>query len=206
MAKSTATPKAATGRTHWKRFALAVTPATAATAGLVIAAASGAMAVSFAVSGTAFKVSADKLTAHDVVQFGSLTNPKSGGPQPIVLSGFKSAELENLCQSVRIPIPLINKSAVLTIKTPKTATAQNMVADLAQLGGDATFTNVDIGVDASATTRGPDVGPRPAGMFGQQVQTVEVVGARQIVYGVSASEFKLPNMQLSVNFDNQECF
>lgn len=209
MAKS----KAAAGRTRWKRFGLALIPTTAVISGLMVAAANGAIPVSFAISGTAFKVSGDKMVATDVTQYGGIAKTGSGkndDAKPNIYSGFAHAEFDNLCQSVKIPLPfsiLGHDSVVMVIKSGGTAKADNMVADLAQLQGEATFKGVDIGIDGQATTKGPIGGKAPLpGMFAQQVDTVIVNNPRQTVYGVSAETFYLPSLDLSVNFDNKECF
>ncbi|MDI2128248.1 DUF6230 family protein [Yinghuangia seranimata] len=206
MAKSKA------GRTRWKRFGLALVPGVVIISGLTMAAANGAIPMSFAISGTAFKVSGDHMEATNVVQYGSVAGTKGGkdDAKPNILSGFQHAEFTNLCQSVKVPLPfsiLGHDSVVMVIKSGGTATAENMIADLAQLTGDATFKGVDIGIDAQATTKGPLAGTAPKpGMFGQQVDKVIVEHPRQTVYAVSAETFRLPSLDLSVNFDNQECF
>lgn len=211
MAKS----KAAAGRTRWKRFGLALIPTTAVISGLMVAAANGAIPVSFAISGTAFKVSGDKMVATDVVQYGNIAKTGSGNiddAQPTIYSGFAHAEFDNLCQSVKVPFPFNIKikghdSVVMVIKSGGKSVATDMVADLSSMKGDATFNGVQIGIDAKTADKGPLAHTAPMnGMFGQQVEEVIVVNPRQIVYGVSAASFRLPNLDLSVNFDNKECF
>ncbi|MEU8133081.1 DUF6230 family protein [Streptodolium elevatio] len=208
MAKSKA------GRTRWKRFGVALVPGVVIISGLTAAAANGAVPMSFAISGTAFKVSADKMVAEDVVQYGGLTQKVGPNSKPIILSGFKSATFDKLCQSVRVPLPFSigGKDAVVMVIKSGSASADDMIADLAQMTGNATFEGVDIGVDAAQTKnadgslRGPDMGPRPSGGFAQQVDKVTVVNARQTVYAVSAATFRLPDLDIGVNFDNKECF
>jgi hypothetical protein len=212
MAKS----KAATGRTRWKRFGVALIPAFAVISGMGVAAASGAIPMGFAISGTTFKVSADEMRAYDVVQYGSLTNPQGPNSKPVILSGFSRAEFDNLCQSVKVPLPFSiagKNSVVMVIKSPE-AKATNMVADLAQMTGKASFENVAIGIDAAVTSKGPIAGenlPAPmrekiTGAFAQQVDKVTVQNARQTVYSVSAGQFNLSHLDISVNFNNTECF
>lgn len=207
MAKSQAV-----GRTRWKRFGVALVPATVVMSGLMAAAANGAIPMAFAVSGTAFKVKADRMVANQVTQYGSIAQTKNGDDdaKPVILSGFADATFTNLCQSVRVPLPFSiagKKSVVLVIKSGGDSKAKNMVADLAQMTGEATFRGVDIGIDAKDTKLGPIAGKAPQnGMFAQQVQQVEVIQPRQTVYSVSAGEFSLPSLDLSVNFNNEECF
>ncbi|MGR7002701.1 DUF6230 family protein [Yinghuangia aomiensis] len=66
---------------------------------------------------------------------------------------------------MKIPLPfsiLGHDSVVMVIKSGGTAKADNMVANLAQLQGEATFKGVDIGIDGQATTKGPIGGKAPA--------------------------------------------
>ncbi|MEU9437281.1 hypothetical protein [Streptomyces sp. NPDC048252] len=65
----------AEGRTHWRRSALMFVPCTLAVGALGIALAEGAIAASFAVSGTGFKVSDLRSTAYSA-NGGTLTLEK----------------------------------------------------------------------------------------------------------------------------------
>ncbi|HZD98139.1 MAG TPA: cholesterol esterase, partial [Micromonosporaceae bacterium] len=59
-------PKVATeGGTRWRRFAAAIVPTVVIVGALGAGIASGAVPVSFAVSGVQFKVTADQLTGTD---------------------------------------------------------------------------------------------------------------------------------------------
>jgi len=49
------------GRTRWRRFAAIMVPAVVAAGAIVLGMANGAIAASFSVSGSQFKVSADQL-------------------------------------------------------------------------------------------------------------------------------------------------
>src|SRR5258706_9495485 len=57
------------GRTRWRRFAAVLTPAVAAVGLMVVGIANGAVPLSFAVSGSTFKVSADSLDGTGFVQY-----------------------------------------------------------------------------------------------------------------------------------------
>jgi hypothetical protein len=74
------------------------------------------------------------------------------------------------------------------------------------LQGDATFTNIDIGQDASTLNKGP-VGARgQAGGFGQQADSVVIKGLKQVAWSTSAGSFHLVDMSLSINLTKNECF
>lgn len=97
----------ARGGTRWKRFAVVMVPSVAATAAIGVALAQGALAASFSVSGQSFKVSAGELVGQDFVQYGSLadgTDLKGNKTlNPVAVSGFSSATITNMCQSVVTP-------------------------------------------------------------------------------------------------------
>src|SRR5207248_8232712 len=93
----------ALGRTRWRRFAAVLVPALALAGVIVFGMANGAIAASFAVSGSTFKVSADELVGTGFVQYGGLAVDKAGRQHPVAVSGIGKATLTNLCQSVVAP-------------------------------------------------------------------------------------------------------
>ncbi|GAA4679215.1 DUF6230 family protein [Phytohabitans rumicis] len=189
------------GRTRWRRFAALLVPATAVAGAIVFGMANGAIAASFAVSGQTFKVSADRLEGDGFTQYGgTVTEKKTGTSHPVAVSGIESAELYNLCQSVKVP----NLPVVLTINAGggnKPATAKNLLLDVVKLEGDATFTNIQIGRDAS------DLGGE-LGSFGQRADHVTITGLKQTAWSTTAGTFTLTGLTLKVNVgaDAKECF
>jgi Family of unknown function (DUF6230) len=67
--------------------------------------------------------------------------------------------------------------------------------DADELSGDARFTHIVIGQDASTLDRVPGV-RGPAGGFGQQAATVTITGLRQHAYATTAGTFTLPDFRL----------
>ena len=205
-----------TGRTRWKRFGLAFAPAVAAGAALAIMVANGALAVSFAVSGSQFKVSASSLDGDGFSQFGSIDH--GTGPtafHPVVVNVIDdNAELRDLCQSVVVPIPgplqgLLGAQRIIKItagqgNTP--VTADNLVVDMTQLdASSAAFNAIKIGQDASTLGVNPLVEPDPtAGGFAQAADHVHIVNLQQTAWATTAGTFTLPG--LSLGFSNTECF
>jgi hypothetical protein len=188
------------GRTRWRRFAALLVPATAVVGAIVFGMANGAIAASFSVSGQTFKVSASRLEGDGFVQYGGLAKEKNGTAHPVAISGIASAELYDLCQSVKIP----NLPVVLTINAgggDDPATAKNLLLDVTKLEGDATFTNIDIGIDASEV--GGD-----AGAFGQRAEHVTITDLKQTAWSTSAGTFVLKGLRLKVNVgaEAKECF
>ncbi|MCI0686331.1 MAG: DUF6230 family protein [Sporichthyaceae bacterium] len=192
----------ATGRTRWRRFGLAMIPGLVGAFALGFAVQQGALAASFAVSGTQFKVSSSKLTGTGFQQFGGLDHEANGTPHPVAISVIGSATLEDLCQSVRVSIPGLG-SAVVKINAgagDKVVKATNLVVDATQLAGDANFTNMAIGRDAGEMTGNSQL----AGAFGQSASTVTIENLQQTAWATTAGEFTLAG--LSLGFSGSECF
>jgi hypothetical protein len=203
------------GRTRWRRFAAVMVPAVAAAGAIIFGMANGAIAASFAVSGSTFKVSADELDGTGFVQYGGVAFEKGHNPanvltdpqvHPVAVSGIKTVTaLKNLCQSVVVP----HTPLTLVIRAGQTTpvTATDLLIDATQLQGDATFTNIDIGQDATTLSKGPDgaVSPIP-GSFGQQADSVVIKNLKQVAWSTSAGTFALNGLKLSLNVTQTECF
>jgi hypothetical protein len=193
------------GKTRWRRFAALTLPALAAAGFIVFGMANGAIAASFAVSGQTFKVSADKLVGDGFVQYGGAVQDGNGNAHPVAVSGINKATLTNLCQSVKVP----GAPVVLTINAGgngKPARASNLLLDLTELNGDATFTNIEIGRDAGTLNKGPAKGA--TGSFGQQADRVVINHLQQVAWSTTAGTFTLTGLRLKVNVgaDAKECF
>src|SRR5690348_1211632 len=102
------------GRTRWKRFAIVMVPTIAATAAVGVSIAQGALAASFSVSGQQFKVSAGKLVGQGFTQYGTVLShdtsqaTNANTAVPVAVSGFTTATINQLCQSVAFPTPFGN--------------------------------------------------------------------------------------------------
>jgi uncharacterized protein DUF6230 len=205
-----------TGRTRWKRFGIAFVPAVAAGAALAIMVANGALAVSFAVSGSQFKVSADRLTGDGFSQFGSIDKGVGDTDYHAVVVSVvdDNAELTNLCQSVSIPIPgplqpILGSHKIIKITAGggnSPATADNLVVDMTNLtASSADFNNMRIGQDASTLGVNSIVSPDPsAGAFAQASDSVDIRNLQQTAWATTAGTFTLPG--LSLGFSDTECF
>jgi len=193
------------GRTRWRRFAILMVPATAAGVALMGGMASGAIGASFAISGKQFKVASSQLDGDGFVQYGGVDKDADGKEIPVIVSGIKSATLADICQSVAV----VPGQVTVVLKAGGSVgpvTATDLYIDMAQLQGDAEFTNVEIGNDASKLNKGPGkVGDK--GMFGQQGDHIKVKNVRQMTYATSAGTFKLKGMDLALQFGpGKECF
>jgi hypothetical protein len=202
------------GRTNWRRFAVAVGVPTVVAGGLVIALANGALAANISVAGSQFKLSADLLKGDGFTQYsGKLQTEKvqaQTGDKYVVaaMSGIRSANLTNLCQSVAAGPVVLRIEAGGPNHEP--AHADNLVIGMSELSGNATFTNINIGQDASTLDADgrakPDHGD--VGSFGQQAETVVITGLHQKAYSTTASTFTLSGMSLKlyVGDPSKECF
>jgi len=174
-------------------------------AGLTMSlAAQGALAASFAVSGTSFKLAADSLDGTGFVSYGAVDTGADGAHHPVTPGGFRSAQLKNLCQSVVTPSPFGPVTMRLTAGGTTPVKATNMVADFDQLQGDITFNGYASGMDASQVSGGPSTGAR--GQWGQQAKTIHIANLRQRAWSTTAATFILSGLTIKVSFGTHECF
>ncbi|MDK1474897.1 DUF6230 family protein [Streptomyces sp. 549] len=201
----------ARGGTRWKRFAVVMVPSVAATAAVGLAIGQGALAASFSVSGQQAKVAVDKLDGSGFVQYGAIDTQRGGKKVPVAVSAFKTAELTNLCQSVVVPVPGFGDVSLLLRagQGSKKVEAQNLYIDLDQLDADATFRNINIGVAAGDSNKGPGIKPGDdagAGSFAQEADSATLLNVRQTSWATSAGTFKLSGLKMNVSKGKNECF
>ncbi|GAA2579864.1 DUF6230 family protein [Streptomyces tubercidicus] len=201
----------ARGGTRWKRFAVVMVPSVAATAAIGVALSQGALAASFSVSGQQFKVATDRLDGTGFVQYGAIDAQKGGKQVPVAVSGFSNAKIKNLCQSVVVPVPVFGDvSMKLSAGGGDTPVeAKNLYIDLDQLSADATFNNIDIGVAAGSTTKGPGMhkgDKADPGSFAQQADSATLTHVKQTAWATTAGTFKLSGLKMSVAKGKSECY
>ncbi|WP_328978279.1 DUF6230 family protein [Streptomyces canus] len=208
------------GGTRWKRFAVVMVPSVAAAAAVGVGLAQGALAASFSVSGQEFKVKAGHLEGQGFAQYGGIdtgytsTDGTSKTVHPVAISSFKTAQITNMCQSVKTEIPLIGKTFYLRLDAGPDADhkveAENLYIDVAQLDADATFKNIDIGVAVKDQSKGPAVksgdNVLPGG-FAQQADSADLKGVEQTAWATTAGTFKLSGLKMRLGTDSKmECF
>jgi hypothetical protein len=187
------------GHTSWRRFTLVMLPALALAVLLIVLTAQSLLAVSFTLSGTPFVVTAKELKGHGFEQFGvvdhSKLNTLPGHTNAIVLAtnAIRTATLTDLCQSVSI-FGVTMRITAGTGGSPVQATG--LVVDADKLSGNARFTHINIGQDASTLNQVPGV-RGPAGGFGEQAVTVTITHLFQHAYATTAGTFTLPGFHLS---------
>jgi hypothetical protein len=192
------------GRTRWRRFAAAAIPAGVVAAGLFAGVAAGIVPVSINISGQSFKVSASRLEGDGFAQYpGVAIVEKDKSLKPVATSAIKSADLYDLCQSVKVPgTPFVLLIHAGGGGTP--AHADNLLIGMDNLQGNATFTNIDIGIDASLAKKGGAAGT--VGDFAQQADHVTITDLKQEAYSTQAGTFTLKGLDMRINTQGQECF
>jgi hypothetical protein len=200
-------------------------PSVAATAAIGVGLAQGALAASFSVSGVDFKVTAQQLDGHNLLQYGSVATGKSldgkDAAHPVVVSGFSSATISKMCQSVVQPLPFGLGDVTMTLKAGQGSQkieATNLYLDVSDLSTDATFTNLDIGVAAGEGKTGKNGervtiqpgadGKTPGGSpygFAQRADRAVLDNIEQHAWATTAGSFKLPGLNLSLSKGANEC-
>jgi hypothetical protein len=191
-------------------------PSVAATAAIGVALAQGALAASFSVSGQSFKVSADRLEGTGFEQYGAIdagyTLDGQQTAHPVAVSAFKSATIQNMCQSVVTPnIPVLGSvSLVLKAGGSTPVEADNLYIDVDDLNANATFHNIDIGVAAKDASKGPGMkgGNEKANPYGfaQQADSATLTDVKQTAWATTAGTFKLSGLSMKLYTGTKECY
>ncbi|MFG3065471.1 DUF6230 family protein [Streptomyces sp. NPDC048231] len=202
------------GRTSWRRFAVVLVPSLAAAAALGIGMAQGALAVSFFISGQRFQLAADTLRGRDVSIYPMVDVTRKGALVPVVVLGFRHAQINRLCLSVIIPIPVLGPyTLVVTGGIGRPVEAANLFIDATSVAAaQADTNNIDIGIAAGAVTKGP-INPQDRksrwfdpNVFAQQAQSVVLKNVRVITVANSAGILNIPNFTMRVEQGDQPCF
>lgn len=163
--------------------------------------ASGTVSMSFAISGVPYKATADRMIASGVVQFGKLEQGEAG-THPVLVNGFRRAELSNFCQS----ITPANKMITVRIAAPS-MTATDLVIGLDDAVGEMTMTGVQMGVDAAELTKGPVGATGEAGSFGAQADGLEFNQLRQQAWSTTAATMNLKGTRITATpGTDQSCY
>ncbi|MFI8266467.1 DUF6230 family protein [Streptomyces sp. NPDC085665] len=194
------------GRVRWRKSAAVAVPAVLAVGAMAVVVAQGALAASFAVSGTSFQVSSSKLSSKGLASYVQTDRSVDGKGHPVALLGIGEATLNDICQAAEVDTPLGTVVFKLTAGGPAgQVTASNLVIDGEDLDGDATFGTAQIGRDASTLDRVDGVRGEP-GKFGLQAGDIEVVGVKSHAWSATGGNFRLKGMRVSVGLDGKKCF
>jgi hypothetical protein len=210
--KDPTTGKRVFGRTRWRRFGLLMVPGVGAVVALMFLVATGAIAVSFQMSGLPFTLKADNLSGTGFVQYATVDQVSSasseipagsaiGNNVADTVTVLQNGTIANLDQTVCAPAgPLGN--VLVTIAAggsgQPAVSFSDLVANAPLLtAGQATFTNINIGEDLNSAIPGAGA---PAGSFSQAAEKVSIDNVKQVSVGTSASSFTLPGLTLSATF------
>lgn len=187
------------GRVRWRRFGLILIPAAAVAIILVVLTAQSVLAVSFAISGVPFTVTASQLNGQGFEDFGvvdhSISRNLPSGTTHMVLSAsaIRSATISHLCLSVALL-----GAATLRITAAdggSQVSGSDLVIDANRLSGNASFTKMTIGQDASTLTEVPGV-KGGVGDFSLASRTIAISNLRTHAYATTAGTFTLPGLSL----------
>ncbi|MES5823748.1 DUF6230 family protein [Streptomyces sp. RG80] len=199
------------GKTHWKRFAIGAVPTVAATAAVAVSMAQGALAASFSISGSDFKVSAGSLSGTGFANYATVDVAKNGKRIPVSVSALDNAKITDMCQSVPVDIPVLG-TYTMTLKAGGSGTpvkAKNLFIDMTDLQAKkGTFNNVDIGVATGSITKG-HVNPKDRvdpDNYAQQADSIEILDAHQRVWATSAGTFELSGLHMNIAAGRHDCF
>ncbi|MEV6823370.1 DUF6230 family protein [Amycolatopsis sp. NPDC051102] len=195
------------GRTRRALFAGVLVGGLAGAAMLLVGLSQGALAASFAVSGTSFKVSADRLAGTGFVQFGSVDSG-AGAAHPVATSAFRTAAMDNFCQSVSLrSLPVVGDVTLRIASVGEEGmSATNIVLGVTELSGDLTLVNPQIGVDAGQVSKGPAGVVGQPGGFAQQADRAAIAMPRLAAWSATAYTLRLKNSKLTLHTDSGECY
>ncbi len=197
------------GKTRWRRFTILFAPALAAIALMVYGVMSGVVAVSFAISGMPFKLSASNMSGSGFVQYATVEPVTSASTQipagsassnnvADTVTVLQSATISNLHQTVCATLPS-GGALLVTIDAGgggHPASATNLVVNAPLMtASDATFSNINIGQDL-----GTALGGSANGLFSQAASSVSINNLSQVAMSTSAGTFVLTGLTLSATF------
>ncbi|MFC4335705.1 DUF6230 family protein [Salininema proteolyticum] len=198
------TPK---GRTSWKKFGLLAGPALAAGVTMAALAAEGAIAANFAISSDNSHVTAERLEGEGFQQYGTVVEGTDGSQHVVAPAGIRDATIYGMCQSTVMDTPLGEYTLVVKAgyDEDNPVTAENLVLYIDELRGDASFGDIQVGLDASTVDKVPgNTGGQ--GGFAQQSNTITVNGAEQNAWYVTAGTFNLNGLDVQVVKGVEECY
>jgi hypothetical protein len=162
--------------------------------------ANGSVPVSFSISGQQFHLSATSLDGKDFSQYAGVVKDTGGTERQVAIANIGSASLTDLCQSVSAG----NVGVMITAGGgDKPVTATDLQIGMTDLKGDASFSNIRIGVDASTVNT---EAKGSAGDFAQDADAITIKGLQQTAWSTSAGVFNLNGMHVQITDGSKDCF
>ncbi|GAA4180084.1 DUF6230 family protein [Gryllotalpicola koreensis] len=185
------------------RIAMVAVPVGIVAAVMVGGVAQGAVPVSFSISGTSFTMGGSELDGTSFSQYGGVAKLQDGKEQPVAIANIGSATISNLCQAVVQDTPLGKVGLVITAgEGGDPVTAKDLQIGMTDLKGDAVFSNIRIGADASTVVTNAK---GSAGDFAQDSQGITLKNFSQVAYSTTAGTLALPGMHLKITTDGSGC-
>lgn len=198
--------RAPVGRTSWRKAAVVAVPGVIAVGAMGLLMAQGAMAATFAVSGSNFKVSSGQLKSQGLASYIDVDRSANGKQHPVSLLAMNDVTLSNICQSTRVKTPVGTVVFRLQAGGDKgPVTADKLIIDGDELTGDSQFGAAQIGRDASTLDSVPGVKGK-AGGFGLQVEDLNVSGVKSRAWTATGGNFKLKGMKINLGLGGKECY
>lgn len=190
--------------THLGRMALVGIPVVAVSTVLMAGVAQGAVPVAFNVSGQQFKLTASSLKGQDFSQYAGTAKDKDGKPIDVVIANIGSATLTDLCQSIVADTPMGKVGMLITAGSDgKVVSASDLQIGMTDLQGDASFSNIRIGVDAGSVGTSAKGTP---GEFGQDASAITITNLKQTAYTTQAGLFSLKGLHLQLTDGSKQCY
>lgn len=189
---------------HAGRLVLVAVPVGIAIAVVTAGVANGAVPVSFSISGSQFRLSADSLNGTGFSQYAGTATDSDGKQHQVISANIQSATLVNLCQSIVTDTPAGKVGIMITAGgngSPVTATGLQI--GMTDLQGDASFKNIRIGVDASTVSTDHK---GSAGDFAQDSDSIQILHLKQTAWTTQAAVFELKDMHVQLTDGSQQCF
>lgn len=192
------------GRTNWKRTGLMFFPLVGCVGVMVLAMAQGALAASFAVSGSAFQVSASEVHADSVSSFPSSLSTLEGEGQAVLLAAVEEGSASDVCVSLIQDLPMVGEISMIVrsgVDSPIQGT--NLVVNTEALtGASGTVHNVEAGRDASTLqgTQGPE------GLFGVQASSMDAVDVESTAWAANGGTLTLEGLEVEISPSGSTCF
>ncbi|RJQ69973.1 hypothetical protein D5S17_29825 [Pseudonocardiaceae bacterium YIM PH 21723] len=186
------------GRIRWSRFALVMGLGVAGMSTFGVAAATGAVPVSFTVSGGMLQASGERFDGKGIAIFGGVVQTKDKA-YPAVMAAFDEADVRGICAGAVLEgVPVLG-SVGLGIES-EGFTARSVVVAIDELRTAATINDVRLGVDAGAAS-----GAGPAGSFGVQAGSASLRDFHLNTRAVTAGTISLSGMKVNALTSKLEC-
>lgn len=185
------------GHTRWRRFSAVMVLGALGTGGLMFGMSQGALAASFAVSGTTFKINADKLDGKGLVLYGGEVKSAAGG-KAVATMGVRTAAIDNFCTAFVVrKLPILGEVSV-KLTSPGGVDGDNLLLDVGELNsGTLKLTGARMGVDASKLEGGPTDAGGVAGSTGVDASGVSATGLKGDTWALTAGTISARGVNLS---------